>query len=106
MGCSTLIELSQWAVVMGLFVRLLLPRRTITLCTIALSLIFALAVHCRLSTLQHTALVKIYNATNGPEWYAKLNWLSGDPCTDKWVGVACSTEYNSVVSSLYVSSDS
>ena len=35
------------------------------------------------------ALVDLYYATNGPQWYNNNNWLVGDPCFDRWIGVKC-----------------
>lgn len=36
----------------------------------------------------HAALVDLYNATNGPNWINKTNWLTNcDPCS--WYGVTC-----------------
>ena len=38
------------------------------------------------------ALVDLYYATNGQLWKRNLNWLTGDPCTNKWYDVgSCST---------------
>jgi len=35
------------------------------------------------------ALVDLYTATNGPEWWINTNWLNGDPCGNLWYGVEC-----------------
>jgi len=36
-----------------------------------------------------SALEDLYWSTNGPHWTDNKNWLNGDPCTNKWVGVVC-----------------
>ena len=36
-------------------------------------------------------LVELYNATNGPNWTNRTNWLQGDsPCN--WFGISCNSE--------------
>ena len=42
---------------------------------------------------ERTTLVNLYDSTNGPEWADKGNWLSGDPCTNKWYAVGCDSEH-------------
>ena len=42
---------------------------------------------------EKTALVQLYNATNGKEWERNDNWLKGDPCNDKWFGIVCSRDF-------------
>lgn len=43
-----------------------------------------------LPTNQRDALVSLYSATGGASWTTSTNWLTGDPCTNNWVGVLCS----------------
>ena len=43
-----------------------------------------------LPTNQRDALVSLYSATGGAGWTTSTNWLTGDPCTNNWVGVLCS----------------
>lgn len=38
---------------------------------------------------QRAALVDLYTSTNGTGWTNSAGWLTGDPCTDLWSGVAC-----------------
>jgi hypothetical protein len=42
-----------------------------------------------LSATHKSALVELYNSTNGPGWRISTNWLAGDPCSSRWVGVVC-----------------
>jgi len=46
------------------------------------------------------ALVDLYTATNGAKWKLNTNWLNGDPCSQKWYGVTCSS--NNPITGLYV----
>jgi hypothetical protein len=39
---------------------------------------------------ERAALADLYNFTSGPAWSSRTAWLSGDPCTQAWHGVACS----------------
>ncbi len=39
---------------------------------------------------ERAALVDLYNATDGSSWRNSANWLTGDPCSAGWYGVACS----------------
>lgn len=41
--------------------------------------------------LERTALVQLYNSTNGDNWVNADGWLEGDPCMDRWFGVDCDT---------------
>jgi len=52
---------------------------------VKLSLQCACAWHLTLTS----ALVELYDETNGGEWKHNKNWLNGDPCVDVWAGVAC-----------------
>ena len=47
-----------------------------------------------------SALVDLYDSTNGPFWVLKANWMDGDPCTRSWNGVICDVS-NSTVLHLY-----
>jgi len=38
---------------------------------------------------EREALLALYNATGGPDWSNRTNWLSGDPCANGWHGVSC-----------------
>lgn len=38
---------------------------------------------------QRSALVDFYRSTNGKEWKVKTNWMTADPCDNKWFGIAC-----------------
>ncbi len=38
---------------------------------------------------QRAALASLYQATGGPQWLRSAGWLAGDPCQDRWAGVAC-----------------
>ena len=46
------------------------------------------------------ALIALYNATNGPNWFQNTNWLSDKPL-NKWHGVEATTN-SDVVLSLYL----
>ena len=39
--------------------------------------------------LQREALLDFYEATNGPSWHNNTNWGFGDPCLNRWFGLAC-----------------
>ncbi len=41
---------------------------------------------------ERSTLVDLYSSTNGPSWSAKGNWMSGDPCSNRWDGVGCDTD--------------
>ena len=43
------------------------------------------------------ALVDLYDATNGDQWERNDNWMTGDPCDNKWYRVECT---NSDVTSV------
>ena len=43
-------------------------------------------VDCASDSLERAALVALYNATNGPNWVDKTNWMSSRPLGD-WYGV-------------------
>lgn len=36
-----------------------------------------------------TALKAFYHSTGGQSWVKNTNWMSGDPCTNQWVGIYC-----------------
>ena len=36
-----------------------------------------------------SALQRFFEATDGGQWVNKMNWESGEPCTDRWFGVLC-----------------
>lgn len=38
---------------------------------------------------QKTALIELYNSTDGDNWNDKTNWMEGDPCDNSWFGVRC-----------------
>jgi hypothetical protein len=40
---------------------------------------------------QVAALNDLYASTNGAQWTANNNWLSGDPCANVWHGIFCSS---------------
>jgi hypothetical protein len=42
---------------------------------------------------ERSALVALYNSTDGANWFFSDNWLTGDPCGDSWYGVTCGEEY-------------
>ena len=46
-----------------------------------------------ISPREKTALISLYNATNGRYWKRNDNWLKGDPCIDKWSGIVCSIDF-------------
>lgn len=54
-----------------------------------------MGAHGTLVTAEYQALLELYNqpdANNNPRgdsWSTKTNWLSGDPCENKWAGVYC-----------------
>ena len=62
------------------------------------SLLNARFSHCLMFT--GNALVDSYESTNGAGWRNNSNWLQGDPCTNQWLGVYCSS--NCSVGTLYV----
>ena len=35
------------------------------------------------------SVTALYTATGGASWTASTNWLTGDPCSDSWMGVTC-----------------
>ncbi len=39
--------------------------------------------------IEHSALMALYNSTNGPSWHSNSGWGVGDPCDMKWYGVKC-----------------
>ena len=43
------------------------------------------------------ALKDLYNSCEGPNWINKTNWMSGDPCTNSWFGVYCSSGHVSAI---------
>jgi len=45
------------------------------------------AASCTPSDQEVSALMDLYEATNGPSWYRNDNWGVGDPCL--WYGVGC-----------------
>ena len=47
------------------------------------------------------ALMDLYLSTSGPIWLNNTNWMSGDPCRERWSGVKCSF-IGDVVLDLYV----
>src|SRR6218665_443203 len=57
----------------------------------------ATTVQAALPPTQHQDLVDLYNASNGPAWTNNSNWLTGDPCTNGWFGVACDLGETTVV---------
>jgi hypothetical protein len=46
---------------------------------------------------ERAALVDIFVSTGGSSWTSNANWLVGDPCTNEWAGVECSSEQTFVV---------
>ena len=38
-----------------------------------------------------TALQELYTATGGASWTTKTKWMVGDPCSNQWFGVTCTT---------------
>mmetsp|Transcript_19712 Transcript_19712/g.27201 ORF Transcript_19712/g.27201 Transcript_19712/m.27201 type:complete len:406 (+) Transcript_19712:140-1357(+) len=46
---------------------------------------------------QTEALIDLYLATNGPEWFVNENWLDGDACENSWYGVSCETNSTDVL---------
>ena len=36
-----------------------------------------------------SALVSLYQATDGPNWKNNSNWMVGEPCQNAWYGVFC-----------------
>jgi len=36
-------------------------------------------------------LVQLYQSLGGPNWYNSQNWLVGNPCTNNWYGITCSS---------------
>ena len=38
-----------------------------------------------------TALQELYAATDGASWTTNTNWMVGDPCSNQWFGVTCTT---------------
>ncbi len=56
---------------------------------VLLSLAVAVGVHGDVPSAQRDALAAFYDATGGPKWATTGKWLTGDPCTWGWFGVAC-----------------
>jgi len=46
---------------------------------------------------QKQALLDLYQATQGPLWRQDAHWLHGDPCQQRWQGVSCSADGQSVI---------
>jgi hypothetical protein len=46
-----------------------------------------------------TALIALYQATNGSSWKHNTGWHTGDPCRHSWYGILCSAD--STISSMY-----
>ena len=43
-------------------------------------------------TCGYGALTNLYKGTDGAtNWIKSTNWMTGDPCTDTWTGVNCSS---------------
>ncbi len=60
--------------------------------TFGLLLVLQLAsIYANLSApeTERQALVQLYQATNGPRWFRRDNWLQGDPCLNEWYGITC-----------------
>jgi Leucine-rich repeat (LRR) protein len=54
------------------------------------SINFDFGSFCANASPDYGPLVDLYNATNGPNWFNKNNWLTGNsPCN--WQGVSCNT---------------
>lgn len=49
--------------------------------------VFSVCVYTPLSEIN--ALKDLFNTTNGAYWRDNTNWMLGDPCQNKWYGVAC-----------------
>ena len=43
---------------------------------------------------QIDALVDLYDATDGDNWFDNYNWLIGSPCAHNWFGVTCDSSQN------------
>ena len=39
--------------------------------------------------IQRQSLVRLYEATNGDNWFNNDNWLVGEPCVNNWYGIEC-----------------
>ena len=42
---------------------------------------------------QVSALMDLYQATNGPDWAQNFFWGVGDPCDNDWFGLICNYNY-------------
>ena len=45
-----------------------------------------------LAKTERQALVDLYQATSGHQWYRRDNWLQEDPCVNNWRGIKCGTD--------------
>lgn len=61
-------------------------------------------VRCYVSIQERECLVNFYNANNGNNWVRNNNWLSGDPCVDRWYGITCDN-MKSVVTNVRLASN-
>ena len=49
-----------------------------------------LSAGCTLtSPAEKSALVALYDNTDGDNWYHNTNWKDGDPCANNWYGITC-----------------
>ena len=48
------------------------------------------------------ALSALYHSTRGVNWQTALNWMTGNPCTSSWFGVACNGTFGTGVTGLYL----
>ena len=53
---------------------------------------FVFMVSADVPDMERSALVALYNSTDGDNWTDNRNWMSGDPCANEWYGVYCSEE--------------
>jgi len=60
---------------------------------VVMGLLIAVAIVARVEAAveprELNALRDFYNTTNGRAWTYSTNWLTGDPCDNKWYGIKC-----------------
>ena len=59
--------------------------------TLLVILLVAQLISGNIPVSQLNALEDFYYATNGANWLGHSNWLVGDPCSNHWYGIACSS---------------
>ena len=54
-------------------------------------------IYSLVSPSERAALESLFNSTRGAGWLRQDNWLHGDPCEQRWYGVACNADNTEVM---------